>query len=271
MAVVKTSALGQVRKSIGATNYYRRSGVQLARQKPTFAPNRTFTALQLRQQELMKGIKLISQQMDLAAIARNCNTYNSRIYNTSSRYNRLVSKLLKGLSSAWEEPEDTIDVIVNKYMDFWAADFSTGNIPFPLDLTVGTLNQNGIIFQVEPPTAKTFQALSLANKKKKGRQYTITDIGVVGFAANRRSASGVTVLGAGIMPTFVTEVETPFPDPEASYVLNCTFSNNIPNTAGDYIFFLSAFIKDSVIYSLDTDTSNALWTSSTFTIDFTKK
>lgn len=270
MAVVRTSALGQVRKSIGATNYYRRSGVQLARQKPAFAPGRTFTPPQLRQQDLMKGVKMISQQMDLAAIARNCNTYNSRIYNTSSRYNRLVSKLLRGLANAWDDAEDTIADIVSYGMDTWAADFSTGNIPFPLNLTVSQFNTTNILFEVAPPSALASQALALANKKKRGRQYSMTDIGVVGFVAKKWSGSATTLLGAGILPSFVVKSDSPFPDPDAPYMLNCSLSNAIPGTAGDYVIYLAAFIKDSLIYSIDTDTSNALWTSSTFTINYTK-
>lgn len=270
MAVVKTSALGQVRKSIGATNYYRRSGVQLARQKPTFAPGRTFTAPQLRQQDLMKGVKMISQQMDLAAIARNCNTYNSRIYNTSSRYNRLVSKLLKGLANAWDDAEMTIEEVVSYGMDTWAAEFSTGNIPFPLDLTVSQFNTTNILFDVAPPSAQASQALALANKKKKGRQYSMIDIGVVGFVTKKWSGGATTRLGAGILPSFVVKSDNPFPDPDKPYMLNCSLSNAIPGTAGDYVIYLAAFIKDSVIYSVEQDTSNALWTSSTYKIDYSK-
>ena len=43
MAVIRSTAYGQVRKSVGANNYYRRAGVQLVRSKPTFAPGRVFT------------------------------------------------------------------------------------------------------------------------------------------------------------------------------------------------------------------------------------
>ena len=74
MAVIKSSALGQARKSIGATNYYRRAGVQLARSKPTFAPGRVFSPAQLVAQHNMFLVQtmLLSYAGKMVAPYSNC-------------------------------------------------------------------------------------------------------------------------------------------------------------------------------------------------------
>lgn len=94
MAVIRSSTLGQARKSIGATNYYRRAGVQLARSKPTFAPGRVFTPAQLVAQHNMALVQtmLLSYAGKMVAPYANCSI--KRIYSASSRYNRLVGGIL---------------------------------------------------------------------------------------------------------------------------------------------------------------------------------
>ena len=127
MAVIKSSALGQARKSIGATNYYRRAGVQLARSKPTFAPGRVFSGAQLVAQKNMSLVQtmLLTYAGKMVAPYSNCSI--KRIYSASSRYNRLVGGILKKVSA------DNLSAATD-VEDFWFDDgvkhlgnWSTGN------------------------------------------------------------------------------------------------------------------------------------------------
>ena len=115
MAVIRSSTLGQARKSIGATNYYRRAGVQLARSKPTFAPGRVFTPAQLIAQKNMALVQtmLLSYAGKMVAPYANCSI--KRIYSASSRYNRLVGGILSRVTMDNTRPDTDPE-------DFWHGD-----------------------------------------------------------------------------------------------------------------------------------------------------
>ena len=184
MAVIKSSALGQARKSIGATNYYRRAGVQLARSKPTFAPGRVFSAAQLVAQKNMSLVQtmLLTYAGKLVAPYSNCSV--KRIYSASSRYNRLVGGILKKVST--DNQVSTTDV-----EDFWFNDgvihlgnWSVGNMV--LQVKVQALEYqsyiNYLTIQIERLSLDA--ALAQANKRRAvSSWYGYANICVCGFGS----------------------------------------------------------------------------------------
>lgn len=184
MAVIKSSTLGQARKSIGATNYYRRAGVQLARSKPTFAPGRVFSAAQLVAQKNMSlvQIMLLTYAGKMVAPYSNCSV--KRIYSASSRYNRLVGGILKKVSA------DNLSAVTD-VEDFWFDDgakhlgnWSVGNMV--LQVKVKKLEYqaltNYLTIEVEKLTLDA--ALEQANKRRaQASWYGYPNLCVCGFGS----------------------------------------------------------------------------------------
>lgn len=184
MAVIKSSALGQARKSIGATNYYRRAGVQLARSKPTFAPGRVFSPAQLVAQKNMSLVQtmLLSYAGKMVAPYSNCSV--KRIYSASSRYNRLVGGILKKVTA--DNQLTTTDV-----EDFWHDDgvkhlgnWSVGNMV--LQVKVKSMQYQSYInyLTVEIERLSLDAALEQANKRRaQSSWYGYPNICVCGFGS----------------------------------------------------------------------------------------
>lgn len=184
MAVIKSSTLGQARKSIGATNYYRRAGVQLARSKPTFAPGRVFSAAQLVAQKNMSLVQtmLLTYAGKMVAPYSNCSI--KRIYSASSRYNRLVGGILKKVSADNLAADTDVE-------DFWFDDgakhlgnWSVGNMV--LQVKVKALEYqasvNYLTIEVEKLTLDA--ALEQANKRRaQSSWYGYPNLCVCGFGS----------------------------------------------------------------------------------------
>lgn len=184
MAVIKSSALGQARKSIGATNYYRRAGVQLARSKPTFAPGRVFSGAQLVSQKNMALVQtmLLTYAGKMVAPYSNCSI--KRIYSASSRYNRLVGGILKKVSA------DNLSAATD-VEDFWFDDgvkhlgnWSTGNTV--LQVKVKSMQYQSFVnyLTVEIERLSLDSALEQANKRRaQSSWYGYPNICVCGFGS----------------------------------------------------------------------------------------
>lgn len=184
MAVIKSSALGQARKSIGATNYYRRAGVQLARSKPTFAPTRVFSPAQLVAQHNMTLVQtmLLSYAGKMVAPYSNCSV--KRIYSASSRYNRLVGGILKRVTA------DNLSAATD-VEDFWHDDgvkhlgnWSVGNMV--LQVKVKAMQYQSFVnyLTLEIERLSLDAALEQANKRRaQSSWYGYPNICVCGFGS----------------------------------------------------------------------------------------
>lgn len=177
MAVIKSSALGQARKSIGPTNYYRRAGVQISRSKPVFAPGRTFTPAQLNQQFRMKVAQAWLLYYGLGKCSNCTNVTNNRLYNASSRYNRMIKHIL---NNPWDvvpadgySPEDTC-------IEFYAttlASWSTGDVKgVPSGISVDFTKSSNLII-VDGVKKIVDELLRLANRRRSEyNSLTVEDI-----------------------------------------------------------------------------------------------
>ena len=184
MAVIKSSALGQARKSIGATNYYRRAGVQLARSKPTFAPGRVFSPAQLVAQKNMSLTQtmLLSYAGKMVAPYSNCSV--KRIYSASSRYNRLVGGILKKVTA------DNLSAVTD-VEDFWHDDgakhlgnWSVGNMVLQVKVKAMQYQSYVNYLTLEIERLSLDAALEQANKRRaQSSWYGYPNICVCGFGS----------------------------------------------------------------------------------------
>lgn len=193
MAIIKSSALGQARKSIGATNYYRRSGVQISRNKPVFAPGRTFTPAQLLQQDVMKIGQYILLTKGAKIITDYCNVPNNKNYNASSRYNRFLQNTMVDIKQARG------NVIIDPE-DFWnekcpaaISNYSVGNIEhFYTELKgQSAANELTLMYYVDELTMN--RILSQANKRRSpSSRFTPLNFGACGFYNEDPAGGGTT-------------------------------------------------------------------------------
>lgn len=184
MAVIKSSALGQARKSIGATNYYRRAGVQLARSKPTFAPGRVFSSAQLVAQHNMSIVQtmLLSYAGKTVAPYSNCSV--KRIYSASSRYNRLVGGILKKVTADNLSADTDVE-------DFWFDDgvkhlgnWSVGNMVLQVKVKAMEYQSYTNYLTLEIERLSLDSALEQANKRRaQSSWYGYPNICVCGFGS----------------------------------------------------------------------------------------
>lgn len=199
MAVLKSTAYGQVRKSVGANNYYRRSGVQIVRSKPTFAPGRTFTPAQLSQQEIMKLAQFMLLQKNAQVLADFCNISNNRKYNASSKYNRLLSRVMPAIK-ALAPPVGT------DAEDFWNEngisvfrDFTIGNIQHFWYKEKISSSGNNVEIRVYYTDQGITDFLQKVNKRRADSgKLTVENIGICGVF-NEASVGGETLVLAPAM------------------------------------------------------------------------
>lgn len=184
MAVIRSSTLGQARKSIGATNYYRRAGVQLARSKPTFAPGRVFTAAQLVAQKNMALVQtmLLSYAGKMVAPYANCSI--KRIYSASSRYNRLVGGILSRVTMDNTRPDTDPE-------DFWHGDgvvhlgqWSVGNMVLQFRVVSMQYQAQTNYLTLEIKRMTLDSAIEQANKRRSQTSwYGYANLCVCGFGS----------------------------------------------------------------------------------------
>lgn len=184
MAVIKSSTLGQARKSIGATNYYRRAGVQLARSKPTFAPGRVFSAAQLVAQKNMSLTQtmLLTYAGKMVAAYSNCSV--KRFYSASSRYNRLVGGILKKVTADNLSADTDVE-------DFWFDDgvkhlgnWSVGNMVLQVKVKSMQYQSMTNYLTLEIERLSLDSALEQANKRRaQASWYGYPNLCVCGFGS----------------------------------------------------------------------------------------
>lgn len=182
MAVIRSSALGQARKSIGATNYYRRSGVQISRNKPVFAPTRTFTEAQLLQQYSMKLMQNLMLVRGAKVVTDYCNVPNNRKYNASSRYNRFMRGVMP-------EIRKTIGSTMPDMEDFWNQNgtavlryYSVGNAEWFATGYQGSSSSGIVTVYVDVDDLVLQRVLAGANKRRsRSSMFTKVNIGCCGF------------------------------------------------------------------------------------------
>lgn len=200
MAVLKSTAYGQVRKSVGANNYYRRAGVQLVRSKPTFAPGRQFTEAQLLQQYVMKLVQYLLLTQNAKIITDYCNVANNKLYNASSRYNRFLRHTMKKVRAE-------IGTAMPDFEDFWnengifvLQDFSVGNMEwFATDVKFATAG-NGITFSVAFDSTIMRRVLAQVNKKRAASsQFTVANMGMCGFFNEEPATGGALIVLPPVM------------------------------------------------------------------------
>lgn len=185
MAVQRSLAFQNVRKSIGQTTYYRRAGVQLVRSKPTFAPGRTFTNAQLVQQRKMQVAQYVYNMLGISVDTQYMNCQNNRRYNASSKYNRFVSSALDCILPDWLSPlsPDPIDVESVALNNLWEilAKMSVGNIQFPEPVSVKwELSGTTAAVKISLSTASEAALLNTCQRRLKTKQsLSLMDFGAV--------------------------------------------------------------------------------------------
>lgn len=146
MGVQRSLAFTNIRKSVGEVTYYRVRGVQLARTKPTFPPDRTFSVAQREQQAKMKIAQATMVELGANTIAPYCNCSNNKRYNSSSQTNRLVSNMIKHVDqdaiTMVVDGDDTVLNVAKEYLKYTMQGFSIGNLTLP-ELIKSTYTQSG--------------------------------------------------------------------------------------------------------------------------------
>lgn len=241
MAVIKTTTLGQARKSIGATNYYRRAGVQIARSKPTFAPGRTFSNLQIFQQKKMQLAQYMLLDMGGKVLADYANCRVKRLYSASSRYNRLIGALV-------EAAYDGEEIVEYEPAEYWKLQgiyhlgkWSVGNVSVQFSI-VGFSVKNGTYSVTIKFSSFALNLLfQQVNKRRSEKsEYWYENIGICGFVGNSTNF-------AIIQPTF-GKVSTNVDETTIEYILSFTQSVSLQ---GPVIFDISFFV--AYRYDLYTD------------------
>lgn len=185
MAVQRSIAFQNARKSVGQTTYYRRAGVQMVRSKPTFAPGRTFTNAQLVQQRKMQVSQYAYNNLGLNEAVPYMNCQNNKRYNASSKYNRFISSALDCILPDWLNPSspDPIDVAGVAQSNLWdiLAKMSVGNIQFPATVAVNwELSGTTVAIKVSLSTAAETSLLNTCQRRLKTKQsLSLMDFGAV--------------------------------------------------------------------------------------------
>lgn len=171
MAVIKSSALGQARKSIGSTNYYRRAGVQISRNKPVFAPGRTFTPAQLTQQWRMKVVQTILLDRQIGKISNCVNVANNKLYNASSRYNRMVKCMLL---NDWHYASDPVAdpmVFAEEAFEYIMSTYSIGDVRMAPTRIVYQPGEPNPVIRVHGINSAVTELIRLTNKRRRPSGY----------------------------------------------------------------------------------------------------
>lgn len=179
MAVLKSTAYGQVRKSVGANNYYRRAGVQLVRSKPTFAPGRVFTSSQLQKQFYMKIAQWVMETGQVSRIAHLMNCVNNKTYNASSRYNRAVGNILKNVQETNYPYNSTIKDFMMEYGENVLVNLSNGVVAQQALPTWGATTSSTKEIVFSPILDELNVLLNIANKKRnQANKLTLQNVGL---------------------------------------------------------------------------------------------
>lgn len=236
MAVIKSSSLGQVRKSIGATNYYRRAGVQLARSKPTFAPGRTFTPAQLNQQFRMQTAQYILLTIGLGKCSNCTNVVNNRLYNASSRYNRMVKGIMNCSWADIEGGQSTPEQLYAEGYDVLLEKWSIGDVKGGPSLIRASGTGTSVSLTFSGLNNVIAELIRLANKRRRPSGYlNERNIGVCGIMIN---GSGVSMKNLVVLPTFNND-DRPVPDENLRITVDVSSQIDYTKTLeGSFVFFI---------------------------------
>lgn len=240
MAVIKSSALGQARKSIGPTNYYRRAGVQISRSKPVFAPGRQFTPGQLRQQFRMQVAQAWLLYYGLGKCSNCTNITNNRLYNASSRYNRMVKHIL---NNPWDVvPADgyTPEETCLEFYDTTLSSWSNGDVKgVPSKISVDFSKSSNLII-VDGVKPIVDELLRLSNRRRSEyNSLTVESIGMC-CVIIEKPASGIK--SYVILPDFVMDN----PDVNNDHLIFTTAPQLFFNSANTYECQMVLFAADGV-------------------------
>lgn len=201
MAVQRSIAFQNARKSVGQTTYYRRAGVQMVRSKPTFAPGRTFTTAQLVQQYKMKIVQSAYKEERLNNLVPYMNCQNNKRYNASSKYNRWVRQLLLAIpDSAYSVTVPEEEYAQENLFNF-SRNMSVGNISMAQRARANYWYNEGTYYLEAGFSEDEFYSfLESARKKLKSKkQLTYKNIGICGLMSETGNTGLSTVINP-VMP-----------------------------------------------------------------------
>lgn len=201
MAVQRSIAFQNARKSVGQTTYYRRAGVQMVRSKPTFAPGRTFTTAQLVQQYKMKIVQAAYKDEGLNRLVPYMNCQNNKRYNASSKYNRWARQILLAIpDSAYSATVPAEEYAQEKLFNF-SRNMSIGNITMAQRTRANYWYHGGAYYLEAGFSEDEFYAfLESARKKlKTKKQLTYKNIGICGLMSTT-GETGLSVVINPVMP-----------------------------------------------------------------------
>lgn len=198
MAVQRSIAFQNARKSVGQTTYYRRAGVQMVRTKPTFAPGRTFTTAQLVQQYKMKIVQAAYKDEGLNRLVPYMNCQNNKRYNASSKYNRWARQLLLAIPDSSYSTTVPAEEYMQENLFNFSRNMSIGNIWMAQRTRASYWFNDGAYYLEAGFEEDEFYAfLETARRKlKTKKQLTYKNIGVCGLM----STTGDTGLSTVINP-----------------------------------------------------------------------
>lgn len=199
MAVQRSIAFQNARKSVGQTTYYRRAGVQMVRSKPTFAPGRTFTTAQLVQQYKMQVAQAAYKDQGLINLVPYMNCQNNKRYNASSKYNRWIRQVLLAIPDSAYSVTVPAEEYAQENLFNFSRNMSIGNITMAQRTKANYWHNNGAYYLEAGFDEDGFSAFleSARRKLKTKKQLTYKNIGICGLM----STTGDTGLSIVINPT----------------------------------------------------------------------
>lgn len=201
MAVQRSIAFQNARKSVGQTTYYRRAGVQMVRSKPTFAPGRTFTTAQLVQQYKMKIVQSTYKNEGLNRLVPYMNCQNNKRYNASSKYNRWARQILLAIPDSAYSVTVPAEEYAQEHLFNFSRNMSIGNITMAQRTRANYWYHEGAYYLEAGFSEDEFYAfLESARKKlKTKKQLTYKNIGICGLMSTTRDTGLSTVINP-VMP-----------------------------------------------------------------------
>lgn len=183
MAVQRSIAFQNARKSVGQTTYYRRAGVQMVRSKPTFAPGRTFTTAQLVQQYKMQVAQAAYKDQGMINLVPYMNCQNNKRYNASSKYNRWVRQVLLAIPDSSYSTTVPAEEYAQENLFNFSRNMSVGNISMAQRTKANYWYNKGAYYLEAGFSEDEFYAfLETARRKlKTKKQLTYKNIGVCGL------------------------------------------------------------------------------------------
>lgn len=213
MAVVRSQAFQNARKSVGQNNYYRRKGVQLVRSKATFAPNRTFTNAQKICQTKMSAVQYLLTDGMANKWANFCNISNKKRYNASTQINKLAAGLLREIPDAYADPEKTVIENVTRIGEMFFYGFTYGSTELKPDfITIPEISESDhTAIELQLYINKDRVDLFLSNMRNKLRlrkAFSAYDIGTLLYfsrGTNLSPSRDNMYIGEPMYPEGVTE------------------------------------------------------------------